>query len=77
MKQYRIGRIQEPWTNLKPPIRSPDFYTREALRKQEAKKADKESLERKRRSRTSVDLSSVGLLHTSTTDYRVRVVSNR
>ncbi|KAF9729653.1 Delta 8-(E)-sphingolipid desaturase 2 [Paraphaeosphaeria minitans] len=63
MKQFRVGRIQEPWTNLDPPIRSPDFYTKEASRKQDAKKGDKENLDRKRRSRASVDLSSVRLLH--------------
>ncbi|ORX92555.1 delta 8-(E)-sphingolipid desaturase [Clohesyomyces aquaticus] len=26
MKQHRIGRIQEPWTNLEPPIRSPNYH---------------------------------------------------
>ena len=26
MKQYRIGRVHQPWTNLDPPIRSPDYY---------------------------------------------------
>ena len=75
MKQFRIGRVQEPWTNLDPPIRSPDFYTKETLRKQEAKKRDKESLERKRRSRSSVDLSSVRLLHFSTPVSRACAVS--
>jgi len=66
MKQFRIGRVHEPWANLEPPIRSPaDFYAKLALRKEEAKakKGDKEGLERPRRSRTSVDLSSVGLFH--------------
>lgn len=26
MKQYRIGRVRQAWTNLNPPIRSSDYY---------------------------------------------------
>ena len=53
MKQYRIGRVQEPWTNLEPPIRSPDFYENLA-----ADKATKAEAKASRRSK-SVDISSV------------------
>ncbi|KAF1951208.1 delta 8-(E)-sphingolipid desaturase [Byssothecium circinans] len=52
MKQYRIGRIQEPWTNLEPPIRSPDFYENIAAHK--ALIAEAKSSRRGK----SVDLSS-------------------
>lgn len=65
MKQYRIGRIQEPWTNLEPPIRSPDYYENRARLRKTAK-ADHESngeSKKQRRSRASVDLSSVRLLY--------------
>jgi delta8-fatty-acid desaturase len=81
MKQFRIGRVQEPWTNLDPPIRSPEvYYPKKAQQKAQlkagaAKKADKESVERSRRSRTSVDLSSVRLLPTNTVVSRVCAVS--
>ncbi|KAF2786539.1 fatty acid/sphingolipid desaturase [Melanomma pulvis-pyrius CBS 109.77] len=34
MKKHRMGRVQEPWTNLNPPIRSPDYYTNLAAEKQ-------------------------------------------
>lgn len=58
MKQYRIGRVHEPWSNLSPPIRSPDFYEKLAQRK-----ADRATSagEKRARSRASVDLSSVRL----------------
>lgn len=54
MKKHRMGRVQEPWTNLNPPIRSPDYYTNLAAEKQGVPSAEA------RRSRRSVDLSSVG-----------------
>lgn len=71
MKQWRIGRIHQPWTNLDPPIRSPNFYTNLTLRKEEekGKRLNKENLDRPKRSRTSVDLSTVGLLHNDTISF--------
>ena len=67
MKKFRIGRVHEPWVNLDPPIRSPDFYEKLALRKKEHanRRADEAPWTRKR-SRASVDLSSVGLFHITT-----------
>jgi delta8-fatty-acid desaturase len=77
MKQFRIGRVQEPWTNLDPPIRSPEVYYAKKAQQKALLKAggDKESLERSKRSRASVDLSSVGLLHNNTMLSRVCAVS--
>ncbi|KAF2865135.1 fatty acid desaturase-domain-containing protein [Massariosphaeria phaeospora] len=40
MKKHRLGRIAEPWTNLEPPIRSPDFYKNLAARKAAAASAN-------------------------------------
>ena len=58
MKAHRLGRIQEPWANLDPPIRSPDYYDNLALKKEAEVSVPANS----RRSRRSVDLSSVRLL---------------
>jgi delta8-fatty-acid desaturase len=62
MTKHRIGRVELPWTNLIPPIRSQDYYPN--LEKKKAKKeagglVHTES-EKARRGR-SVDLGSVGL----------------
>ncbi|KAF2126142.1 delta 8-(E)-sphingolipid desaturase [Dothidotthia symphoricarpi CBS 119687] len=54
MKKHRIGRVQLPWTNLEPPIRSPDFYKNLAAR--EKKEAAAKAAGHK--SRRSVDLGS-------------------
>ncbi|PVH94451.1 delta 8-(E)-sphingolipid desaturase [Periconia macrospinosa] len=66
MKQYRIGRVHLPWTNLDPPIRSPDYYENLAA----AAKAEKahvaaviEEVRHNRRSK-SIDISSAAhVLH--------------
>jgi delta8-fatty-acid desaturase len=55
MKQYRIGRVQLPWANLDPPIRSPDYYKNLELKKAKAKANGSD-----RRSKKSIDLGSVG-----------------
>ncbi|KAF2241526.1 delta 8-(E)-sphingolipid desaturase [Trematosphaeria pertusa] len=52
MKQHRLGPIHEPWTNLTPPIRSPEFQQKPA----HEKGADVHT--NGRRSRRSVDLGS-------------------
>ena len=53
MKKYRIGRVQEPWTNLEPPIRAAKPHSNSDLDEKKAAKAAGG------RSRQSVDLSSV------------------
>lgn len=64
MKKHRVGRVQLPWANLEPPIRSPNFYKDLAAR-EKAKKQKKEaagwdkSAADGHRSRRSVDLGSV------------------
>lgn len=55
MKKYRIGRVQEPWINLEPPIRAAKPYEKAELDEKKDLKAPHD-----RRSRRSVDLSSVG-----------------
>jgi delta8-fatty-acid desaturase len=55
MKKYRIGRVQEPWTNLEPPIRAAKPHSDSDLDEKKCAKATD------RRSRRSVDLSSVSL----------------
>ena len=64
MTKHRIGRVELPWANLEPPIRSPDYYIN-----LEKRKAKKEAVglghidsEKSRRGR-SVDLGSVGHSH--------------
>jgi delta8-fatty-acid desaturase len=64
MTKHRIGRVELPWTNLEPPIRSPDYYIN--LEKRKAKK-DAAGLvhadgDKSRRTR-SVDLGSVSCPH--------------
>lgn len=59
MTKHRIGRVQLPWANLEPPIRSPDYYKN--LEEKKRLGAATES-EKQRRGR-SVDLGSVGLPH--------------
>jgi delta8-fatty-acid desaturase len=55
MTKHRIGRVQLPWANLEPPIRSPDFYKNLQRREKDAAVARADH----RRGR-SVDLGSVG-----------------
>ena len=79
MKQYRIGRIQEPWTNMEPPIRSPDYYEKRA-RSRSTAKADynpQDESKKQSSSRASVDLSSVRLLYNHTMLSRGCLVSVR
>ena len=57
MTKHRIGRVQLPWANLEPPIRSPDYYKNLEKRKEAIGQADSEKSSRGR----SVDLGSVGL----------------
>ncbi|KAF2121189.1 fatty acid desaturase-domain-containing protein [Lophiotrema nucula] len=67
MKKHRFGRVELPWTNLEPPIRSPDFYTNLAVQKekQAGEAADG------RRSRRSVDLSSAN------TEYKAAAIISK
>lgn len=61
MKQYRIGRVQQPWTNLDPPIRSPHYYENLAAAAASEKTRvvpDLEEAKRNRRNK-SIDISSV------------------
>jgi delta8-fatty-acid desaturase len=64
MTKHRIGRVELPWSNLIPPIRSQDYYPN--LEKRKAKKEAGGLVhtdgEKSRRGR-SVDLGSVGLSH--------------
>ena len=62
MKQFRIGRIHEPWVNLDPPIRSPDFAKTLALRKEDQAKHGHNQSNRTHTC-TKADTSSVRLLY--------------
>ncbi|KAJ4361244.1 hypothetical protein N0V95_002062 [Ascochyta clinopodiicola] len=53
MKKYRIGRVQEPWTNIEPPIRAAKPHSDSDLDKKKAATAAD------RRSRRRIELSSV------------------
>lgn len=69
MKKYRIGRVEGTWSNLEPPIRAAKPHADSDLdEKKAAKAAD-------RRSRRSVDLSSVSFLLTTHIANFVRVCS--
>jgi delta8-fatty-acid desaturase len=69
MKKYRIGRVEEPWMNLEPPIRATKPHSDSDLdEKKPVKAAD-------RRSRRSVDLSSVSFLSTTCFENVSRVCS--
>lgn len=57
MKKYRIGRVQQPWINMEPPIRAKKACAEPELDEKKDLKYTHE-----RRSRRSVDLSSVSLL---------------
>lgn len=57
MTKHRIGRVEMPWANMEPPIRSPDYYINLAERKRLAAAPESEKSRRGR----SVDLGSVGL----------------
>jgi delta8-fatty-acid desaturase len=69
MTKHRIGRVQLPWANLEPPIRSPDYYINLKERKALAAAADSEKSRRGR----SVDLGSVGPPHILSQPYEVPV----
>jgi delta8-fatty-acid desaturase len=56
MTKHRIGRVQLPWANLEPPIRSENYYKNLAERKRLAAAPESEKSRRGR----SVDLGSVG-----------------
>ncbi|KAF2678635.1 delta 8-(E)-sphingolipid desaturase [Lentithecium fluviatile CBS 122367] len=65
MKKFRMGRIHEPWTNLEPPIRRPDFYTNLTAQKERAKERAKElaiAHEKPSRRTRSVDLGSAAAI---------------
>jgi delta8-fatty-acid desaturase len=64
MTKHRIGRVDLPWANLEPPIRSPDYY----INLEKRNKARKEPIglghvDSKSKRGRSVDLGSVGLSH--------------
>lgn len=59
MTKHRIGRVQLPWANLEPPIRSPEFYKNLKLGEKSGIVAHADGA----RVRRSVDLGSVGLSH--------------
>lgn len=61
MTQHRLGRVELPWTNLEPPIRSPDYYINLKKRQEAVGLTDSE----KSRRGKSVDLGSVRLPHIS------------
>lgn len=58
MTKHRIGRVQLPWANLEPPIRSPNYYKN----LEEKKRAGAAPEPERQRRGKSVDLGSVGLL---------------
>lgn len=60
MTKHRIGRVQLPWANLEPPIRSPDFYKNLKLGEKSGVVAHADGA---RSNRKSVDLGSVGFSH--------------
>jgi delta8-fatty-acid desaturase len=62
MAKHRIGRVQLPWANLEPPIRSPDYYINLEKRKNRRDSIGQLESEKSRRGR-SVDLGSVGFSH--------------
>ena len=69
MKKHRIGRVQQPWINMEPPIRAKKACTEPELDEKKALKSTHD-----RRSRRSVDLSSVSFfrsVHASRTKFRV------
>ena len=71
MKKFRIGRVEEPWTNLEPPIRRPDFYIN-LKAAQENEKEHAAAVERPSKRARSVDLGSVRFFHSSRYHYQVR-----
>lgn len=54
MKKHRIGRVQQPWINMEPPIRAKKACAEPELDEKKDLKSTHD-----RRSRRSVDLSSV------------------
>lgn len=63
MTKHRIGRVELPWANLEPPIRSPDYYINLEKKKKARRDASAGQAEAaiKPRRGKSVDLGSVGL----------------
>lgn len=64
MTKHRIGRVALPWSNLEPPIRSPNYYINLEKRKRAKKEAgviQKDTAQQSRRGR-SIDLGIVGSL---------------
>lgn len=63
MTKHRIGRVDLPWANLEPPIRSPDYYINLEKRKRNKKDAIASHVEVQQSKRgRSIDLGSVGSL---------------
>jgi delta8-fatty-acid desaturase len=65
MTKHRIGRVDLPWANLEPPIRSPDYYINLEKRTRALKKeasAGHTDLNVPSRRSKSIDVSSVGSL---------------
>lgn len=56
MKKYRIGRVQEPWTNMRPPIQCEDWRERLERTKQRA------AAEKRHKRRRSIEVTFKGLL---------------
>jgi delta8-fatty-acid desaturase len=64
MTKHRIGRVELPWTNLEPPIRSQDYYPNLEKRKAKKEAAGLSHMDGEKSRRTrSVDLGSVGSSH--------------
>lgn len=59
MTKHRMGRVQLPWANLEPPIRSPNYYKDLEKRKEAGGRTDGEKSRRGR----SVDLGSVSIFY--------------
>jgi delta8-fatty-acid desaturase len=71
MKKFRMGRIEEPWTNLEPPVRRPDYYINLKQRKADEKELAA-VLEKPSKRARSVDLGSVRAFHSSRYHFQVR-----
>ena len=63
MTKHRIGRVQLPWANLEPPIRSPDYYINLERRKNNKKDAIGHADGVQSRRGRSIDLGIVGSSH--------------
>lgn len=64
MTKHRVGRVDLPWANLEPPIRSQDYYPNLAKRKAKKDAAAHAHIEsEKSRRGRSVDLGTVRFSH--------------